>query len=262
MQNIDPLFLITPIVVIAFSFGLVIYWHYRRGFSKWVFGYSLAAYAGAIALKYIVQILTIGAMDSAYGNDPAVLGVYYGAQTAVFEVGGAFLVAKLAVSKERFKAKDADGYGLGLALWENGVLISIPILLDYTIYYAILSSPNSSIAQTLYPILSKDAPSLFYGASSALPLIGYAILERVSSLFAHFSWGCLAVLSAVFKKRIYLVVALPIGFLIDFLVPFSQTFSTGKLELLIFLVAVGGLIATMLVTSGLRKQLEVNLPKL
>ncbi|MGI0079116.1 MAG: hypothetical protein ACRECH_05790, partial [Nitrososphaerales archaeon] len=62
MQNIDPIYFITPITVIAFSFGLVIYCHYRRGFSKWVLGYSLAAYAGAIALKYLVQIPTIGAM--------------------------------------------------------------------------------------------------------------------------------------------------------------------------------------------------------
>ncbi|MDH2900561.1 MAG: hypothetical protein PXY39_06275 [archaeon] len=85
MQNIDPLYFITPIVVIEFSFGLVLYWHFKRSFSKWVLIYSLAAYAGAIALKYMIQIPTIAALDSAFGNSPVVLGLYYGIQTGVFK---------------------------------------------------------------------------------------------------------------------------------------------------------------------------------
>lgn len=257
MQNIDPIYFITPITVIAFSFGLVIYCHYRRGFSKWVLGYSLAAYAGAIALKYLVQIPTIGAMDSAFGSDPAILGIYYGLQTGIFEVGGAFLVATIAVSKGHFRAKDAEGYGLGLALWENGVLLSIPLLIDYAAYYAILGTPNSSIAQTLYSTLSKDAPSLFYGPAGALPLVGYAILERGSSLFAHFSWGYLAVLAAVYKKRSYLSIAFPIGFLIDFLVPFSGSLGTGRFELLVFTISLVGLIAAIVVTRGITKPKDI-----
>jgi hypothetical protein len=254
MQNIDPLYFIAPIVVIAFSFGLVIYWHYSRSFSKWVLLYSLVAYAGAIALKYIVQIPTIGAVESASGNNPLVLGVYYGLQTAVFEVGGAFLVASYALSRKHFTSRDAEGFGLGLALWENGVLISLPLLLDYIIYYAILSTPNSSIAQTLYSTLTTNAPSLFYGGSGALPVVGYSILERVTSLLGHFSWGYLAVLGAVYRKRIYLVIALPIGFLIDFLVPFAGRMGTGLFELVIFLIAVTGLASAMAVTRGVRSE--------
>jgi hypothetical protein len=260
MQNIDPLYFVTPVVVIGFSFGLVIYWHFKRSFSKWVLVYSLAAYAGAIALKYIVQIPTIGAINSAFVDNPAVLGVYYGLQTAVFEVGGAFLVATIAVSRGHFKAKDAEGYGLGLAFWENGILIGLLTLIDYITYYAILSSPSSSIAQILYSTLIKDAPSLFYGSSLALPLVGYAILERVSSLLAHFAWGYLAVLAAVYRKRIYFVVAFPIGFLIDFLVPFSQRLGTAPFELLVFIVAVGGLIAALAVTRRVLGKMRTETP--
>jgi hypothetical protein len=245
MQNIDPLYFITPITVIAFSFGLVIYWHYKRCFTKWALLYSLLAYAGAIALKYIVQIPTIGYMDASFGNDPAVLGVYYGVQTALFEVGGAFLVAQYAVSRKHFTRKDAGGYGIGLAFWENGVLIGLPLLLNYVVYYAVLSTPGSSIAATLYATLIKDFPGLFLGPSAALPQIGFAILERISSLLAHLSWGLLAVYSAVFRKKIYLALALPIGFFIDFLVPFAPSLGTALFELIVFLVALVGLIVAV-----------------
>ncbi len=250
MQNIDPVYFLDPLVVISFSLGLVVYWHHKRGLSRWVVLYSFVAYAGAIALKYVVQIPAVGLIDSAYGGHPVVLGVYYGTQTAVFEVGGAFLVAWVAVSRGRLRASDAEGYGLGLALWENGVLIALPLLVDYVAYYSVLSSPSSLAAQTLYPVLSKDAPSLFLGASGALPLVGYAILERVSSLLAHLSWGLLCVLAAVYRRKVYLAAALPIGFLIDFLTPFSQTLGIALFEWLVFAVAAGGLIIALAVTRA------------
>jgi hypothetical protein len=243
-------------MVITFSFGLVLYWHFKRNFSKWVLLYSLAAYAGAIAVKYAVQIPTIGAVDSAFGSNPAVLGLYYGIQTGVFEVGGAFLVASLAHSRGNFKASDAEGFGLGLAMWENGVLLGIPVLIDYVTYYVLLSMPSSGVSQLLYSTLIKASPGLFYGNSSALPLIGYAILERVSSLFGHFAWGYLAVISAVYKKRIYFAVGFPIGFLIDFLVPFEPKLGTGIFELVVFIVATSGLLASIFVTRKIREGME------
>lgn len=258
MQNIDPLYFITPTLVIGFSVGLVLYWRIKRSFSKWVLIYSLAAYAGAIALKYIIQIPTIGAVDYAFGNSPVVLGLYYGIQTGVFEVGGAFLVATIAVSRGNFKGKDAEGFGLGLAFWENGVLIGLLTLIDYASYYAILSTPSSSIAQTLYSALIKATPSLFYGSSNALPLIGYAILERVSSLLAHFAWGYLAVLAAVHRKRIYFAIAFPIGFLIDFLTPFSSRLGIGLFELIVFIVALGGLIVALALTRGVSSNMALE----
>jgi uncharacterized membrane protein YhfC len=218
--------------------------------------YSLVAYAGAIAAKYIVQIPTIGLMNATYGSDPVVFGLYYGIQTALFEVGGAFLVASFALSRGHFNGKDADGFGIGLAFWENWVLIALPMLLNYIVYYAILSTPSSSIAVTVYSALAKDSPALFFGQSGALPQIGFAIVERISSLLAHFSWGFLAVLSAAFKKRAYLVVALPIGFLIDFLVPFAPILGTGLFEMIVFLTALSGLVVTLSVTRSLQNKIK------
>jgi DNA-directed RNA polymerase subunit RPC12/RpoP len=252
MQNIDPLYFLTPIIVIGFSFGLILYWRFKRCFSKWVLIYSAVAYFGAIALKYAIQIPTINSVETAFGNSPVVLGIYYGVQTGVFEVGGAFLVAVIAVSRNNFRARDAGGYGLGLAFWENGILIGLVTLIDYATYYSILSNPSSPLAQILYPTLIKNSPALFYAPSSALPLIGYAILERVSSLLAHFSWGLLAVLGAVYKRRIYFALAFPIGFLIDFLTPFSTRLGIGFFELVIFIVAIGGLVASLAITRRVR----------
>ncbi|MDH2900562.1 MAG: hypothetical protein PXY39_06280 [archaeon] len=147
---------------------------------------------------------------------------------------------------------------MGLAFWENGVLIGLLTLIDYASYYAILSTPSSSIAQTLYSTLSKGAPSLFYGSSNALPLIGYAILERVTSILAHFAWGYLAVLAAVYRKRIYFAVAFPIGFLIDFLTPFSSRLGIGLFELVVFIVAIGGLIVALALTRGVGSNMAVE----
>jgi hypothetical protein len=254
VQNIDPLYLLTPVVVLGFSFGLVLYWRLRRRFTGIVLLYSLGAYAGAIGAKVFVQALTLGPLSSASGSNPAILGAYYGAQTAAFEVGGAFLVAAVAIALARLGAPDAEGFGLGLALWENGVLIALPLLLDYVTYYLVLSHPGSSAAQTLYPALMSNSPALFYGPAAALPLIGWSILERVSSLFAHFAWGYLAVLGAVYRKRVYLAIAIPLGFLPDFLVPFAGSLGLPAFELIVFAIAATGLAVTLGVTRSVRPQ--------
>ena len=248
LTNIDLLYLLTPIVTMAFSFGLVVYWHYRRSFTMWVLLYSLGAYAVAIALKYIVQIPTIGAFSS----NQAALGLYYGMQTAAFEVGGAYVFATMAVSRRKFTSREATGYGLGLAFWENGVLLSIPLLIDYITYYVILATPSSGLAQTILPILTRDSPGLFYGPSSALPLVFYAVLERLSSLMAHFAWGFLCVMAAVHKKKLYFAVAFPMGF-IDFLVPFAGSLGTGFFELVVFLVSAACVVVALRITSGVRR---------
>lgn len=252
MANIDPLYFITPIVVIAFSAGLVLYWALRRRFKGSVLVYSLAAYAGAIALKYAIQIPTISWFRAATGGSLAALGFYYGAQTALFEVGGAYLVASYAVRRGKLEGVDAEGFGIGLAFWENGVLLAIPLLFDYAIYYLILSTPTSSAAQTLYGVLSTGAPSLFYGPGAALPLIGYSILERISSFMAHMSWGILTVVAVVTRRRTFFVAAIPLGFVIDFLVPFAGRMGLAAFELLMFGVSAVWLVATLAVTSSAR----------
>jgi hypothetical protein len=232
--------------VIAFSFGLVAYWRARRRLTGFVLLFTLVAYFGAIILKVILQSITYGPFDRAVGGNDAALGTYFGLQTVFFEVGGAFLVARYAYSRGMLKANDAEGYGIGLALWENGVLLGIPLLLDYAVYYGTLSAgaPNGA-AQQLFTTLQLNAPSLFDPPATALPLVGYSILERVSSLLFHFSWGYLCVLAVAFRKRTFLLAALPMG-LVDFTVPFSGMVALGTYEGLLFvlgLLALGGTIA-------------------
>ena len=256
VQNIDSLYLTAPIVIIAFSFGLVIYCFKKGGFSKWTLLFSAVAYWVAILLKFAIQLPTVAIVESVSSNNPLVLGLYYGIQTGILEVGGAFIVAVYAYSHGKIKDGDAEGFGVGLAFWENGVFIALPLLLDYIAYLAILSSPSSPIAKTLYSTLASAAPSLFYGPTQALPLIGLSILERISSLLAHFSWGSLAVLSAVYRKRNYFALAFPIGFSIDFLVPFEASLGLGFFELIIFLISLVGTIVTLKVARQVRGQMK------
>jgi predicted RND superfamily exporter protein len=59
MQNIDPLFILQPVIVIILCSVLLVYWYVKRRFHLMVLVYSLVAYAVAIALKEAVQIPTI-----------------------------------------------------------------------------------------------------------------------------------------------------------------------------------------------------------
>ena len=259
MQNIDPVYFLTPIIVIAFSFGLVIYWHFKKSLSKWVLLYSFIAYFGAIALKYVVQIPTIHQFEAAVGGNLAGLGLYYGIQTVVFEVGGAYLVAYVASRRNQLFAKDAEGYGLGLALWENGIWIGIVALINYTVYYAALSSGSNSLSQQIYDTLSKSAPSLFYPPLQALPIVGLSIVERISSLLAHFSWGFLVVFAVIYRRKLFLALALPMG-LLDFFVPFASNWGTALFELIIFVLSLLFLVVALSATRQVRKKEHETTP--
>ncbi len=253
LQNIDPIYFLTPIIVIGFSAGLVVYWHVKRRFTLWVLLLSLLAYAGAIITKEVFQYFTLVPFESAVGGNTAALGIYFGLQTVIFEVGGAFLVAWYAFSHGKIKANDAEGYGIGLAFWENAVLIGgFSLLLPYIIYYATLSGGGSA-AQLLFSSLSNAAPVLFYSPSSALPIIGFSILERVSSLLVHFSWGFLCVLAVAYRKKLFLWLALPMGF-IDFLVPYASILGVQVFETLIF----GLSLLCLLVALGFTKMTRKN----
>jgi hypothetical protein len=250
MQNIDPLYFLQPAGTIAFSAGLVIYWHRKRHFTRAAFVYSLFAYAGVIAIKIVVQVLTYNAFLTRFGNSSPALGAYFGVQTVLFEVGGAFLVAAWAVSRGKLNAKDAEGYGLGLAFWENAGYLGVLGALSLASTYLALASGGLA-AQEFYSSLSDTRPDLFYPPSLALPLVGYGLLERVTSLLFHFSWGYLCLLAAFLHKRRYFLLALPMG-LVDFFVPFAASLSILVSEAFIFVLGLGSLGLTLLVTRSLR----------
>jgi hypothetical protein len=257
MQNIDPVYFLTPIVVISFSFGLVGFWHRRRRLTVFALLLSLVAYFGAIFAKAVVQYLTYRPpFLPASGANAFGLGAYFGLQTVFLEVGGAYIVARYAVSRGMLKANDAEGFGISLALWENGVLLGGSLLLNYAIYYATLAAGSGAAAEQMFAALLQAAPSLFDAPSKALPLIGYAILERVSSLLVHFSWGYLCVLAAVFKRRVFLLSALPMG-LVDFFVPFAGALGTSAFEVLFFGIALACVAGALTLTRGeFRRQSE------
>jgi len=250
MQDIDPVYFLTPLVVVAFSFGLAAYWQRRRRLTTFVLLFSLVAYFGAIFAKAVFQFLTYRPpFFPASNGNPFELGAYFGLQTVLFEVGGAYLVARYAVTHGMLKANDAEGYGISLALWENGVLIGGSLLVSYAVYYATLAAGTGAAADQMLATLLQSAPSLFNPPSSALPLIGYAVLERVSSLLFHFSWGYLCVMAAVFKKRAFLLLALPMG-LVDFFAPFAASLGTGAFEALIFAIALVCVAGSLALTRG------------
>ncbi|MDR2202893.1 MAG: YhfC family intramembrane metalloprotease [Nitrososphaerota archaeon] len=245
--------------MIAFSVGLIAYWRIKKRFTVWTLLLSLGAFAGAIALKYVVQYFTANPFYEAVGGNLVAMGLYVGLQTAIFEVGGAYLAAKIAFSRGKIRADDAEGYGLGLAFWENGVLIGGSLLLSYVIYYVTLAGGGVA-AQQLFDSLSTTAPGLFGSSSSALPMIGVVLLERVTSLLFHFSWGLLCVFAVVFKKKRFLWIALPMGF-IDFLALYAGTMDLLIFELLIFGLSLLCLLVALGVTKAERKNaVAVSLP--
>lgn len=257
MQNIDPIWLAEPASIIALMVGIILYWRFKRRFAVAVLLYSLLAYSAAILVKGIFQEATFSDFRGIVGqNNHAALGLYYGLQTVLLEVGAAYLVARFAVSRGKMKAQDAEGYGIGLAFWENAVLIGILNLVNLSADYAILSvgGNNSSIAQTVYNAISTSQPSLFWPPAEALPFIGYALLERVTSLLFHFSWGLLCLFAAYYRRVGLFLLALPMG-LLDFLVPFEPVLGVGRFEAIIFVLGLIVLGLTLLVTRGIRTQL-------
>jgi hypothetical protein len=252
MQNIDPLYFLQPIITIAFSAGLLIYWHRKRSFTRAAFVFSLLAYVGAIAFKVVLQTLTYNAFLARFSQNSLAMGAYFGIQTVVFEVGGAFLVAAWAVSRGRLNARDGEGYGLGLAFWENAGYVGILGLFTLSSIYLTLAFGGPS-SQEFYSNLIKARPELFYSAVQALPLIGYGLLERVSSLLFHFCWGYLCLLAAYTHSKRYFLLALPMG-LVDFFVPFAASLGLLFFESLIFVLGLGCLGLVWFVTKGLRQK--------
>jgi hypothetical protein len=241
MQNIDPLYISQPVIVIAVVVALMVYWYFKRRFHLSVWVYSLIAYGVAIALKYVVQIPTITPVINYFGSNSVGLGIYYGLQTVIFEVGLAFVIAWYAVSHGKLGEKDAEAYGSGLAFWENAVLLGALSLINLVTYYFILQT-NSDIAQTLYNQLNNNAPALFAPASEALRSVALGTLERFSSIMIHVAFGYLCFMATVYRKKRLFFIALPMGF-IDFLVPLAQNM------IVVFEAVVFGLAALSVVVA-------------
>ena len=243
MQNIDLIYALGPAVAfIASSLLIAYFWKAKRKLDIWVMLYSLAAYAVAIAAKVIFQNFTYSYVNS-YGN-AYLLGFYFGLQTAILEVGLAYLFAKYAISRSKMTKGMAGAYGAGLAFWENGALLGLLPILNLLIVYSVLASGAPS-SQQIYNTLIKSNPALFYPAAQAIFPTFLSIMERTSSIIVHYSWGLLVVLAAVTGKKRYLAIALPMG-MVDFIVPFAGAIPSYVLELIVFAVALVSLLTAQL----------------
>jgi hypothetical protein len=250
MENINPIFVIQPVIVILIATALMLYWYRKRHFHVNVWLYSLIAYGVAIALKYAVQLPTINFVVGASGVSSVGLGLYYGLQTVVFEVGLAFGVAYFAVKRGKLDKSDAEAYGSGLAFWENAGFLGALSLLNLIAYYVILSM-GGSLAELTHNQLTTNAPVLFSSNLEALGLVGIGIFERISSTLIHVAWGYLCFMAALYHKRKLLLIALPMGF-IDFLVPFAQS-AVILFELTIFGLATLSVLIAWHVTKDIRR---------
>ena len=246
MQNIDPVIFLEPIIVIGFSVGTLLYWHWKEGITKYVLGFSLLAYGGAIAAKVAFQYLSAPAFLSISQGSLWLLGLYLGLQTVAFEVVGAFLVARFAVRRHKLRKRDGVGYGLGLAFWENAVLIGATSIISL-LFYSITIAQGGITAESIYMMLSKSQPQVFAPPLEALQIVGWGVLERISSLMIHLSWGYLCMRSAVSRRKEYVLLALPMG-MVDFTVPFAGTMPLALFEILVFMLAAFCVLAAVYVT--------------
>lgn len=236
MQNIDPVLFLEPVIFIALSVGTILYWRKRRRFPAILLLYTFIAYAGAIAVKVVFQSFTVTGFVAEFGSSSWETGLYYGLQTSFLEVGFAYLVARYAVSKKQVFVADAEGYGIGLAFWENGVLLGALSLVNLVATYAIIA--DGLLPESLYQTIVSSQPALFDTPQQLAFPIALATLERVSSLLAHLAWGYLCVLAAFFKRPKYFYIALPMG-MVDFLVPFAPDVPTWVFEVVLFVISVG-----------------------
>jgi len=249
VQNINSIYILQPLIVTLTLVALLVYWHYKKSLTKWVLLYSLLAYAIAIAAKAVFQLVTATPVINT-GN-PYYEGIYLGLQTVVLEVGLAYIFARYAISKNKMSAKDASGYGVGLAFWENGVLLGALSLVSLiTTYWALAS--GGTVASAVYNSLVSVQPTLFYSTSSALPLVFFGILERASSTILHVAWGYLVVMAAFYKRKRYMAFALLFG-MVDFLVPFENILGMATLEIVVFAVALIGLAVMLIVRKEIKK---------
>lgn len=250
VANINPVYFLEPAGSIAIVLVLLILYR-KKGLTVAVLFLAALSYFGAIAAKSILQYFTFPWMENLFGYPSTPTAAYFGAQTAAFEIFGAYLVARH--WKAHIRQKNAEAYGLSLAFMENAILVGGLALINLTANYLVIASGQTSLAQYVHDKLMASNPALFYGTFSALPIVGYSVVERTSSLILHYSWGFLAVTSVSTGKLRYLLVALPFGF-VDALVPYSSAMGIPVFEATVFAISIIALAIALMV----RKQAGKN----
>jgi hypothetical protein len=208
MQDIDPILLLQPVLSFVIATGILLYWWRSRGFRAVALFLGAGAYFIAIAAKGVINSTAYQTMVSAWGAQSVPVALLLGLETVLLEVGLEYLFAVYGKRTRGMAMSDAVPYGIGLAFWENGVLLGLFSVFNLGVVYLILQS-SSPIATTVYQQLQASSPGLFLPPISLLPNVLLGTLERVSSEMAHIAWGMLVVVSAVSGKKKYLAFPLP-----------------------------------------------------
>ena len=236
MNDFDPVVFLSPVLAIIASILLLLIIRKKSNLRAVVIVFALISYAAAIALKEIVQYFSLIFIYNHFGKMSILTGLYFGIQTSIFEVIGAYLIALLVARKALISERDADAYGGSLAFWENAVLLGALPLFSLLVDYFLIAS-GSALGSLVYSELKASDPGLFYSPLSVLPDVLLGALERLSSILAHYSWGFLALSAAVLKKKKLLYIAIPMG-LIDALVPFEPLMGIDLFEGVVFAFSV------------------------
>lgn len=235
MENIDPVFMLQPALAFVGCLCLVFYWNERRTLRPLVLGLSAVSYFATVLPKNLIIAPTLGPLDSAFGKASLEVGLYLGTMTAVFEVGGAYYVARVLAKRGMIGLDDAAGYGIGLGFWENGIYLGLLSLVNLAAIYDTIAL--GALPASAYATLTTADPSLFSGPLAALALVAYGSLERVSSLLVHVAWGYLCVIAACTGRKRYFLLAFPMGY-VDALVPFAGEMPIYEFEGAVFLLSV------------------------
>jgi hypothetical protein len=134
------------------------------------------AYILAILGKDIIQL----AFLSFFLTPQIPTYIAYGILTTIFEPGFAYLFS-------RFIKENPKTYGIGLAFWENAILLGL-----LELPYAFIETTTTVLPLLLYLIIIK-------------------IMDRTSSLLLHYSWGISAYYSFWRKELKYIFTVAPLG---------------------------------------------------
>ena len=154
----DLLDLLQPLLVILVSALLLLVYFRRSLLTGSVIWFSFLAYFLAIAGKEAFQLAV------PVPSDPVVAGAYYGLQTALLEVGLAYVFARYALTRGRMRVDQAPAYGATLAFWENGVLLGL------------LAIPG------LVVVIAIGGAGLPGSLGTVLQLVALGTIERLGSI--------------------------------------------------------------------------------
>lgn len=239
-ENINAIVILSPTASLAISLSLLVYMVRVGRLGRAVFGYAMVAYFIAIGGKIVLQSFTSHYTTPSPDFSNTLLGLYYGLQTSFFEIGFAYLFAMI-ITRRGYNVRYAGGYGISLSFAENGLLLGLFSLIQLVSIYMIIFLGIDPLSNMLSEELRKRNPELFLSTTEILPLVGLSIVERISSILAHYSWGVLVFLAAVMRRPRYFAIAFPMGF-IDSLVPFSRIAGLYLVELIVFILALSFLL--------------------